>query len=124
VRESLKSLGLTQADEKFWLAVRPNLYKLSEARDWWKILYDVETVYIEDKQFMQEVLRCFPDEEVNKDTWSKFITAVREATGRKGQELFMPIRLALTGMSSGPELKNIIELLGKNLVILRLSKYA
>ncbi|TIP77861.1 MAG: glutamate--tRNA ligase, partial [Mesorhizobium sp.] len=38
---------------------------------------------------------------------------IREATGRKGKALFMPLRLALTGQPSGPELADLLPLLGR-----------
>jgi glutamyl/glutaminyl-tRNA synthetase len=36
---------------------------------------------------------------------------LKKATGRKGKELFMPLRLMLTGMDHGPELVRAIPLL-------------
>jgi glutamyl/glutaminyl-tRNA synthetase len=36
---------------------------------------------------------------------------LKKATGRKGKELFMPLRLAITGMDHGPELVRAIPLL-------------
>ena len=44
------------------------------------------------------------------------IKAVQKSTGHKGKKLFMPIRVAATGQTHGPELPNTIELLGKEKV--------
>lgn len=52
----------------------------------------------------------------------KAIKAVQKATGHKGKKLFMPIRVAVTGQTHGPELPNAIEVLGKEIVLARLSK--
>lgn len=38
--------------------------------------------------------------------------AVKEASGRKGKDLFMPLRLALTGAEHGPEMSKVTVLLG------------
>ncbi|WP_260412643.1 glutamate--tRNA ligase [Alkalihalobacillus sp. TS-13] len=48
------------------------------------------------------------------------IKATQKATGHKGKKLFMPIRVAATGQSHGPELPDSLSLLGKDVVIARL----
>lgn len=52
------------------------------------------------------------------------IKAVQKETGIKGKNLFMPIRVMVSGQTHGPELPNTMELLGKEKVIQRLSVYA
>lgn len=52
------------------------------------------------------------------------IKAVQKETGIKGKNLFMPIRVMVSGQTHGPELPNTMELLGKDKVIKRLSVYA
>ncbi|MBO0995807.1 glutamate--tRNA ligase [Bacillus sp. SD088] len=52
----------------------------------------------------------------------KSIKAVQKETGHKGKKLFMPIRIAVSGQSHGPELPNSIELLGKEKVIRRIER--
>jgi glutamyl-tRNA synthetase len=46
---------------------------------------------------------------------------VKQATGRKGKALFMPLRLALTGLTHGPELKNLLPLIGRDRAKARLT---
>ncbi|WP_461201253.1 glutamate--tRNA ligase [Anoxybacillus sp. TBDG-1] len=50
------------------------------------------------------------------------IKAVQKETGQKGKNLFMPIRVAVTGQTHGPELPEAIRLLGKETVMSRLAK--
>ena len=50
------------------------------------------------------------------------IKAVQKETGVKGKNLFMPIRIAVSGQMHGPELPNTIEVLGKDKVLSRLKK--
>ena len=45
---------------------------------------------------------------------------LKQETGLKGKELFMPIRRALTGQEHGPELKDLILLMGRLKVLNRL----
>ncbi|MDM5296695.1 glutamate--tRNA ligase [Bacillus pumilus] len=50
------------------------------------------------------------------------IKAVQKETGHKGKKLFMPIRVAVTGQTHGPELPQSIELLGKETVLNRIKQ--
>ncbi|PSL29666.1 nondiscriminating glutamyl-tRNA synthetase [Planomicrobium soli] len=52
------------------------------------------------------------------------IKAVQKATGHKGKNLFMPIRVVTTGQTHGPELPDSIALLGKEKTIDRVAEYA
>lgn len=47
---------------------------------------------------------------------------VQKSTGFKGKQLFMPIRVATTGQTHGPDLPTAIHLLGKDKIISRLEK--
>jgi glutamyl-tRNA synthetase len=47
------------------------------------------------------------------ETWGDWTTAVKEATGRKGKALFMPLRKAVTGLEKGPEMADVMRLLQK-----------
>src|SRR5690606_13407524 len=72
-----------------------------------------------------EVLQVFTDklihlDEFNKDTIKDQIKATQKETGHRGKKLFMPIRVATTGQTHGPELPLAIELLGKETIVQRL----
>lgn len=56
------------------------------------------------------------------DTIKKAIKAVQKETGVKGKNLFMPIRVAVTGQQHGPQLNDAIELLGRDKVLSNLEK--
>jgi len=45
------------------------------------------------------------------ESWGTWTAAVKEATGRKGRGLFMPLRKALTGMAHGPDMAALLPLL-------------
>jgi glutamyl-tRNA synthetase len=52
-----------------------------------------------------------PEGPFDEGTWSRWTAAVKEATGRKGKSLFMPLRKALTGMERGPDMASLMPLL-------------
>jgi glutamyl-tRNA synthetase len=56
--------------------------------------------------------------------WKAITQAVREATGRKGPELFKPLRYALTGQGHGPELAPLLNLMGAPRALQRLERLA
>ena len=47
---------------------------------------------------------------------------IEARTGKKGKELFMPLRVAITGQTRGPELDKVIELIGLERVLERLKE--
>ena len=49
---------------------------------------------------------------------------LKERTGRKGADLFMPLRVALTGQSHGPELGPLLKLMSPETARRRLQSYA
>jgi nondiscriminating glutamyl-tRNA synthetase len=57
-----------------------------------------------------------------KNFYSTLINSVREKTGLKAKSLFMPLRAAVTGRTSGPELEKIFSILGKESILKRLEQ--
>jgi len=106
-------LGLPDADEAFWLAVRANLTQLSEAAAWWAICRAELAPVIEEAAFTSAAAALLPSEPWDAATWGGWTEAVKQATGRKGKALFHPLRLALTGRENGPELKSLLPLIGR-----------
>ncbi|MGD6804820.1 glutamate--tRNA ligase [Rossellomorea aquimaris] len=83
--------------------------------------YDQEAKAVLEEEQVPEVLKAFVDEIDQLENYEaaeikKSIKAVQKSTGHKGKKLFMPIRVAVTGQTHGPELPNAIELLGKDKV--------
>ncbi|MBU8787927.1 MULTISPECIES: glutamate--tRNA ligase [Bacillus] len=91
-----------------------------------EIEYNREARTVLDEEQVPEVLSAFAEkleqlEEFTADQIKASIKAVQKETGHKGKKLFMPIRVATTGQTHGPELPQSIELLGKDTVLKRLS---
>ena len=103
----------TQITEDYWNAVRGNLDKFSDLADFWAITHGDAKPIIddEDKDFIAQALPLLPATPWDETTWGTWIAAVKEASGRKGKGLFMPMRKALTGMEHGPELDKLLPLI-------------
>ena len=112
VTARLKRIGLAEADEAFWLAVRPNLERFEDVRRWWRVCRDVIEPVVEDAAFLEQAAALLPGEPWDGTTFKCWTGRLKEATGRRGAALFHPLRLALTGAPRGPELKDLLPLIG------------
>jgi glutamyl-tRNA synthetase len=103
------------ADKKvaFWDAIKGNITKLDDIADWWSFFQNgaVPLVADEDREFIAQAFDMIGDPPYAADTWSSWTTAVKDATGRKGKALFMPLRKAVTGRERGPEMADVMPLL-------------
>lgn len=124
VRDRLASMGLTALDEEFWQTIRPNLSKLSDAKDWWQVARGEVTPQVTDGALLAAALPLLPPEPWNAETWGLWTKAVKAKTGKNGKDLFMPLRQALTGHDHGPELKHLLPQIGAAKVKARLSGQA
>jgi glutamyl-tRNA synthetase len=111
------------ATDAFWLAVRGNLDLLSEARDWWRIVADdiVPPTQPEEADFLRMAAEHLPPEPWDAGTAGAWTKALAAAAGRRGRALFHPLRLALTGEESGPDLRDLLPLIGRDRAVRRLT---
>ena len=118
VADRLGGLG-----EAFWLAIRGNIEKFSDSTLWADIINrDVSGIVAEeDREFIGLARNLLPPEPWDGTTWKGWTEAVKTATGRKGKTLFMPLRLALTGVDHGPELAALLPLISRDKVLARLN---
>jgi glutamyl-tRNA synthetase len=114
---------LDYGSEAFWLAVRGNLEKLSDAKAWHEIIAGKisPVVAAEDRSFVSEAAKSLPPEPWDSTTWKTWTEALKLTTERKGKQLFMPLRLALTGLNHGPELAALLPLIGRQKAMARLA---
>lgn len=108
--------------EEEWLAVRPNLHRIAEAADWWQVIEGpVEAaVADEDRDYLDEAARAAAEIDWTADPWHALTGRLKQATGRKGRALFLPLRLALTGRSEGPDMAQLLPLIGRERALARL----
>lgn len=121
VRERLSALN-ADGGEAFWNAIRGNLGKVGEAQGWHAIVFGDSpgVVADEDREFIAQAAGLLPSEPWDETTWKAWTDAAKDASGRKGKQLFMPLRLALTGQPHGPELAALLPLMGRTRVEARL----
>lgn len=108
----LANMGLQQMDAEFWLSVRANIEKLDDVKDWWEVAKGPVQPVIEDADYIARAAAELPPAPWSEKTWSEWTGRLKTATGRKGKDLFMPLRQALTGMSHGPEMDKLLLLIG------------
>ncbi|WP_086466037.1 glutamate--tRNA ligase [Oceanibaculum nanhaiense] len=111
------------ADAALWEAVKGNIQRLSEIPDWQRIVAgQPDSQPTADMELLDAAAGLLPPEPWDAATWKGWTKSVQEATGRKGKALFLPLRLALTGREHGPELANLLPLIGRKRVLERLCR--
>jgi glutamyl-tRNA synthetase len=115
----LATMGVT-GGETFWTIVRGNLGKLDDAAAWWAIVTGDIRPTIDDPAFASAAAGVLPPEPWDTTTWSTWTNAVKAKTGAKGRALFHPLRLALTGRDTGPEMAALLPLIGRARTLARL----
>jgi glutamyl-tRNA synthetase len=121
VRDRLAGLGLGAVDEAAWAVLRPNLQRLDDAAGWWQVVTGPVAPVVADAALLEAALAVLPPEPWGEATWSEWTAAVRDRTGIKGKPLFLTLRLALTGLDHGPELRGLLPLIGRERVAARLA---
>lgn len=115
-KADLDALGVP-ADQQagFWTVAKDNITTRHDLAGWWKLCSEGAEPMIddEDKDFVAEAMAMLPAGPLGATAWKDWTTSVKEATGRKGRGLFMPLRKALTGMEHGPDMGALLPLLQK-----------
>ncbi len=102
--------------EEAWAAIRPNLQHLSEAADWWHIVEGPITARADeaDLDFLAIAANAAEAIAWEGNPWSALTAELKQRTGRSGKPLFLPLRRALTGRDSGPEMAALLPLIGRD----------
>lgn len=108
--------------EDFWVAVRGNLGRLADAAGWWRVVEGpiAPVVAPEDAAFLAQAASLLPQGPWDGGVYARWIAGLKPASGRSGRALFHPLRLALTGRESGPEMKALLPLIGRGKAAARL----
>ncbi|PID35955.1 MAG: glutamate--tRNA ligase [Rhodobacterales bacterium] len=116
VRDMVTALGVPEAmAEAFWNVARENITTLGDLEAWWALCRDGAEPLVaeEDREMVATAMQLLPEMPFGPESWGQWTSAVKEATGRKGRGLFMPLRKALTGMERGPDMSDLMPLLQK-----------
>ncbi len=111
-------------DEAGWHAIRPNLETVAQAQDWWQLVtgpIEPSAFSPEDQAFLGQAALAL---EWSDDPWHALTARLKESTGRKGKPLFLPLRLALTGKGHGPDMGELLPLIGEAEARARLERAA
>ena len=114
VQAQLDSLGVpAEMQAPFWAMAKENITTLDDLEGWWALCRDGAEPLIadEDRDFIAEAIALLTEGPYDADSWSSWTSAVKEATGRKGKGLFMPLRKAVTGMERGPDMSALLALM-------------
>lgn len=114
--DALDELGVpTDIAPAFWDVARENIDTRADVATWWNLCQNGATPLIadEDVEFIATAKTLLPATPWDETSWKSWTTAVKEATGRKGKGLFMPLRKAVTGMEHGPDMSKLLPLLQK-----------
>jgi glutamyl-tRNA synthetase len=109
--------------EEDWLLLRPNIERLSDFPGWFAILrgeVDPPDLSHDERLMMKDAAAIAEGLDWTADPWKSLTSDLKESSGKKGRELFHPLRLALTGRESGPEMAGLVQRMGKERAIRRL----
>jgi glutamyl-tRNA synthetase len=123
VEARLKEIGVSEKiSEKFWNAMKPNISFLSEIKEWTAIcLHEFRFPNKpEDQEFLRQAASLLPSNTDDENCWNLWLNEIKKQTQRKGKDLFMPIRMALSGKEHGPELKFLVNLISRKEILQRL----
>jgi glutamyl-tRNA synthetase len=115
------------ASEEDWLLLRPNLERLSDFEPWLGVLQgEVETPELahDERLLLRDAASVAEGLDWTGEPWRALTGELKASSGRKGRELFHPLRLALTGRESGPEMAGIVARMGKDRAVQRLKAAA
>jgi glutamyl-tRNA synthetase len=126
--EPLKELPPYIDKQEFVELIRENVNFPQEARDY---LVNIFFNPLDKKDDITEIIKSAGQEFYIKacDTllsglsgWNEITQEIGKRSGKKGKELFMPLRAAITGQTKGPELDKVVEFLGTERVVERLKE--
>jgi len=120
VIDRLAALGIG-GGEAFWNAARPNISVFGDIARWWTVVSGDVTPVIEDAAFTAKAAEVLPPGPWDETTWPAWTNTVKAATGAKGKALFHPLRAAITGADSGPDMKALLPLIAEERVRARLA---
>ncbi|RZM10215.1 MAG: glutamate--tRNA ligase [Sphingomonas sp.] len=111
--------GMGEAE---WVAVRPNLNVLADAADWWRVIEGPVPVDPDrDAAYLDQAAAVAAEIDWAGDPWHALTGQLKDATGRKGKALFLPLRRALTGRDHGPDMAALLPLIGRERALARLA---
>jgi glutamyl-tRNA synthetase len=134
----IKEKGLDVSDYnrlvKIIVAVKTHLNYVAEVTNYIDVFFEDDVSFeneevrqITEKETSQKIYSTFLDiigseQTLNKQNFKDLMKKVQEKIGIKGKDLFMPVRIAITGRLNGPEMPLVVDVFGKEICINRIQK--
>ena len=115
------------AMEEDWLLLRSNLQRLADFPGWFAVLrgdIDPPELGHEERHMVKVAAAAADNLDWSSEPWRALTDELKRSSGKKGRELFHPLRLALTGRESGPEMAGLFARMGKDRAVRRLEAAA
>jgi len=115
------------ATEEDWLLLRGNLGRVADFSGWFAVLHgdiDPPELSHEERLLAKDAAGIAEKLDWSIEPWRSLTDELKRTTGRKGRELFHPLRLALTGLESGPEMAGLVMRMGRERAVRRLEAAA
>ena len=111
-------------DKKLWQFTKNNIDFFAEIKNWVDIIKSENNFMKDtmDAKLINAAIESLPEDPYNEDSWEVWTSKIKNLTGLKGKDLFMPLRKILTGMNNGPELKYLLPLLNKKVILKKFGK--
>ncbi len=120
--DDIKKILKKEFPESFWVAIKQNIENIEQVDFWLNIINDKNfknDIVCSDKSFFDIAFNNLP-KHIDQETWSKWTEQISDLTGRKGKDLFLGLRLALTGLKKGPEMNLLLPHINRDLILKRL----
>jgi len=125
--DSVRDRLPTNATEDDWVLLRPNLARIADFAEWYAVLHgdiDAPNLSHDERQVVKDAAAAAEKLDWTSEPWRDLTNEVKASSGKKGRELFHPLRLALTGRASGPEMAGLVLAMGKDRAVRRLEAAA
>ena len=128
LKDSLEDLPSSIDKDNFIALIKDNINFPHEAQDYLNNLFltplgerseIIDVIKSAGKEFYLQAQEVITSEIID---WNETAKNISSTTGKKGKELFMPLRCAITGQTKGPELDRVVNLIGTQQVIKKLKE--
>ena len=114
IKSYIISVGVPEIiSEEFWNMAKENLKSKKDIEDLWAICNRKVHLDLEDPNYsyLKEAFSILQNFEPDNDTWRLWTEKIQTLSGRKGKDLFQPLRYALTGSYSGPDMNKLLPIM-------------
>lgn len=124
VSARLKLINDNISTEKIWKFGKNNLEFFSDIKFWIATINNIIDInkYNFDNTLITAAINNIPQDPFDENTWDLWTNEIKKTTGLKGKDLFMPLRIILTGLEKGPELKYFMPLVNKEIILRKFGK--